>query len=481
MRLFFRAAPRLFVCFSLLAFAAGAGAQVTAPAGWIYGAQRLGTLTQNCVAAGPGGTFVAIGAGFTPNAQAVVLARESGDARLVAFGFSSIGDCVYDRDSDTLYISDNADNADFPGPPAIGALSGDTVFAVPAASTASGLIASDLELLPAGSIEFASSLALAANGDLLVGNAAGAGNGTVLRLDSGNTPTTFAAGFDFTGGLAVDAASGDVFVAENLASFDSQVSRFNAAGAPLATPLLGPSFGIGSVDLTFVGADLLATGLFFGDVVRIDPAGPTSTPFASGLTYAGGATTDPFTGRVTLLSSSFTGADEDKSLHRFTPVDRLTPGTGSDRTECLHELYGIELVAASPGRPAKKAICVDGAACDADGKVNDECLFPVGVCLNVFDLRFPECTANSDLTSFALTATPASAAIRALAADVAAALPIPAATPACRFSDGLAVPLRVAGDGAKKAGKAKVAVAVANAAGERDRDTFGLVCEPALP
>ncbi len=473
-----RATPTL----ALLAVVTAASAQVTAPAGYIYGAQRLNSTTQNCVAAGPGGTFVAVGPGFTANAQAVVLAKESGETRLVAFGFNSIGDCIYDRATDTLYISDNADTADFGvdanDPPALATVSGDTVFAVPSASTASALLSTDLELLPSGSIEFASSLALATNGDLLIGNSVGAGAGTVLRLDAGNSLTTFASGFDFTGGLAVAPDSGDVFVAESTASFAARLSQFDADGTPIATPLLGPTFDIGSVDLAFLpSGELLGTGLFFGDVLAIDTSTPSTTPFASGLTFAGGATVDPFTGRVTLLSSSFTGADEDRSLHRFTPVDRLVPGTGSDRSECLHELYGAALVAETPGRPAKKAICVDGAACDADGLVNDSCLFPIGTCFNVFDLRFPECTADAPVTEVTVSARPTSSAITALERAINAATPLVANEAACFFSDGVAVSLRTTGRGLKKPGKAKVTVAVRNTDGTRDRDTYNLVCE----
>src|SRR4029453_2081384 len=66
--------------------AAAAGAVVTAPAGYIYSTQLLSNLTQNCIAAGPGGTFVGIGKGFTPNAGSIVLAKESGELRLVASG-----------------------------------------------------------------------------------------------------------------------------------------------------------------------------------------------------------------------------------------------------------------------------------------------------------------------------------------------------------------------------------------------------------
>ena len=127
------------------------------------------------MAVGPGGTFVGIGPGFSANAQAVVLARESGDARLVAFGFSSIGDCVYDGVRDVLYVSDNADGADLPG-----ALSGDTVFAVPNASTASGLTASGLELVPAGTVPFAAGLAVDTAGDVFLSDAAGGGAGIIL-------------------------------------------------------------------------------------------------------------------------------------------------------------------------------------------------------------------------------------------------------------------------------------------------------------
>lgn len=477
----FRAAVRLSLAAAAVASAQPLSAQVAPPAGYIYGAQRLASPTQGCVANGPGGTFVGVGPGFTPNAQAVVLARESGDARLVAFGFSSIGGCVYDRATDTLYVSDNAAGGDFSLSPAL-VPSGDTIYAVAQASTAAALLATDVEMLPPGSIAFAGSVALHASGDLLVGNAVGSGAGTVLRVDSGLQVSTFASGFDFTGGIAVDPQTGDVFVGEFLSSFQNQITRLSAAGSPIAAPLLAPSFAFGSAGLAlFPDGSLLATGVFAGDVVVIDPSSPTTSTFAAGLTYATGAAVDPFTGRVSLLSSTFAGADEDRSLHRFTPIDRLTPGTGSARSECLQELYGIELVAAAPGRKPTKATCVDGAACDADGLANGACLFPVGSCLNVLDPRFFECDRSADIVSFSATARPESAAIRALESKVTATLPLPGNTPACFFSDGVVVPLRRSGAGAPKSGKAKVTVTVQTAAGKSDRDSFGLVCLPAAP
>ena len=96
-------------CARIVGLAAGAavalgsapvGAQITPRPGYIYDAQLLGSTTQSCIAVGPGGTFVAIGSGFTADAQAVALAKESGELRLVAFGFNSISDCAYDAAAD---------------------------------------------------------------------------------------------------------------------------------------------------------------------------------------------------------------------------------------------------------------------------------------------------------------------------------------------------------------------------------------------
>jgi len=475
-----RAALRFSLVTLALALAQQSYAQVLPPAGYIYGSQLLASPTQNCIAAGAGGTFVGVGPGFTPNAQAVVFAKESGETRLVAFGFSSIGGCTYDRTSDSLYITDNAASGDFGLSPTL-VPSGDTVYAVANASTAAALLATDIELLPSGSIPFAASVALAASGDLLVGDAAGGGNGSVRRITDTLVMTDLVTGLDFTGGIAVDPQSGDVFVAEFLSSFDNQVSRYSSTGVPISAPLIGPSFSLGSADLLFLAdGSLMATGVFFGDVAAIDVAAATSAPFISGLTFATGATVDSFTKRISLLSSTFSGADEDKSLHRFTSIDSLVPGTGSAKTECLHELYGIELIAPAPGRKAREAICVDGAPCDADGKENGECLFPIGSCFQVLDSRFLECDRSSEIVEFGMTARPDSASVRALSNAVHAALPIVAQTPACFFSDGVVVPLRSSARGLKS-GKAKVSATARTAAGKIDRDTLALVCVPAAP
>lgn len=450
--------------------AATAGAAVTPAPGYIYSAQLLSSLTQGCIAAGPGGTFVGVGPAFTANAQSIVLARESGDLRLVAAGFSSIADCAYDAANDVLYVTDNADNADLGITTAFGntgAQSGDTVFRIPAASTASGLSAAGLELLPADAIEFAAGVTVDGTGNVLVANSAGGGAGAVLQIAPGPVTTTLVGGLQFAGGLAI-APSSNLFVGQNLGlpTFDNELRQFTALGAPVPPlPFAGPSFAFGSVDLA-IDADgrLLVSGNFGADVVSFNPADGSSIPFASGLTFASGMTVDSFTGRVQILSSTFSAADEDKSLHRFTRTDRLVAGGGSPASDCLHEFYGIELV-------GKEAACTDGAACDGDGEANGICHFPIGFCVNVDDPDLPECGGDT-ISELRIEGKPFSPA---LAAAASATPPFAAAT--CLFSDGYALPLKTTGSGVK-ANKATVKVQAVSLDGRKDTDVVKLVCLP---
>ncbi len=450
---------------------------VTPAPGWIYSRLLLSDELQSCVQAGPGMTFVGLGPGLFPafngGGQAVVRVSESGGESVVASGFNSIADCAYDRASDTLYVTDNALEAS-------GALSGDTVFAVASASSAVGLTAVGSELAPAGAIANAASVVVSASGDVLVGDAAGGGVGSVQRVAAGTVSPFVGSGLDFTGGLAL-ADNGDLLVAESLASFANQIGRYDASGAFVGL-VVTPTFSVGSFDMDFArDGRLLVSGLFGGDVVSVDDADGSFFSLASGFNFATGLDVDPFSGRVQLLSSTFSGADEDFSLHRLTPVSRLVAGGGSPKSDCVAEFYGLELVAKKPGKPAKKAICVDGAACDADGQENDECLFPLGFCLAVDDARLAACSA-AGVASFALKKVkPLSAEVTAAAAAVAGLLPL--ASPACVFSDGIRVPLKITASGKKKPGKGlvKIKVASADAKPLKDIDKAKLVCLPAGP
>ena len=473
--MFTRIRTLLVAVATIAAAATTASAAVTPPAGYIYSTELLSNLTQGCVAAGPGGTFVGIGPSFTANAEAIVLAKESGELHLVAMGFNSISDCAYDRTTDTLYVTDNANNADLGITTMFGntgAQTGDTVYAVPSASSASGRSAADLELLPADSVPFAANVTLDGAGNLLVANAVGGGSGTVLKIAPGPVTTTFASSLQFVGGVAVNPANGNVFVAENLGlpNFDNDIHQYTGLGAAVPpVPFAGPSFTFGSVDLAFNSdGKLLASGNFGADVVSFDPSTAMSTPFVSGLTFATGTTVDPFTHRVEILSSQFNGGPEDHSLHRFTPIDRLVAGGGSSKSDCVQELYGIELVGTT-------ATCVDGAPCDADGTENDSCLFPVGFCFNVADPALTDCAADT-VTDVTISAKPASAAATNAAARIAGALPISSTT--CVFSDGIAVPVKIAASG-KRDGKAQVKIASKTSDGRKDVDVAKLVCQPA--
>jgi hypothetical protein len=180
-------------------------------------------------------------------------------------------------------------------------------------------------------------------------------------------------------------------------------------------------------------------------------------------------TVDPFTHRVQMLSGTFPVSDENKSLHRFTPVDQLAAGSGAATKTCLHEAYGLQIVDGD-------AVCTDGAACDADATVNDACVFPVGFCLNVDDPDLAGCDNGSNVAEVSIVAKPASAAIAAVAAQVGAALPLTGSS--CFFSDGYYVPVKITGSGTKKDGKGKLKVQVTAADGRKDSDTFKLVCHP---
>jgi hypothetical protein len=453
------------------AIAATAQAAVTAPAGYIYSTQLLSNVTQSCIAGAPGGTFVGIGPSFVANAASIVLARESGDLRLVASGFNAISDCAYDAANDILYVTDNADNGDFDLAGPFAAQTGDTVFAIPNASTASGLSAPGLELLPANSVPFAASVTVDASGNVFVSDSAGGNAGGVTKIVSG-TPSPFTGGMDFASGLAFNPANGNLFVAESLDTFDVQVRQFTPAGAPvMPDPFAGPAFTFGSYDAAFNSdGRLLVTGAFGGNIVSFNPADSSMVSFVSGLNFATGITVDPQTHRVQVLSSTFSNAAEDKSLHRFTPIDQLAAGGGSPVSDCLQEAYGLELTEGV-------AECTDGAACDADGAANNGCVFTLGFCLNVADPDLADCSTASAINSVTIAAKPASAALATAGAQIGSGLPLSGTT--CAFSDGYYVPLKLTGAGDKKDGKAKVKVTTVAADGRKDSDSYKFVCHPA--
>lgn len=458
-----------------------AAAATTPAAGYLYSRQVLGQLTEGCVAQAPGGVFVGVGPALSFPApggtRSILFVSESGASRVVATGLNSISDCSYDVVSDILYVTDS-------GQEFSGATTGDTVFAIPGASNS--VAVAGLELVPAGSIPYAFGIDFSSTG-LMVTDAAGSGAGRVLAIDLGGpTPamSTFASGFDYTGGVL--ASADGVLVAEAVQpSFESVISEYLPNGT-LNAVLSGPTYGHGSVDLDETpGGELVVSG---APTLVTVAAGGVVTPLVTGLdggsgfdAFGGGVVVDPFTGRIDFLASSFTGADDDKSVHRLVPVDRLVAGGGSSATDCAMEVYGIELVAKSPGMAARAAICTDGAACDADGQADGACTFPLGVCINVDDASLADCTAGELASVELLSAKPASASLQAMVDDLSASLPSSEST--CVFSDGVVVPLRVSSSGATRTGKATVKLrgVTGGASPKKDTDVVRLVCEPAQP
>lgn len=460
---------------------AAARAETVPAPGYIYSRELLSEMTEGCIEQVVDGVFVGVGPMLSfPAAGAtrdILFVAQDGSVRTVATGFNAISDCVYDVDTDTLYVTDSG--AEFAG-----AATGDTVFAIPASGSDQPI--AGLELLPSGTFPYAYSIDILGDG-LLVSDAEGGGLGRVLEIDlSGVTPSvsTFASGFDYTGGLCVN--SSDVFVAEALQpNFDSAIYRYSSTGSFTST-VSGPTFEHGSNDLA-VASDgrLLVTG--GSTIVAVDPLGVTvPTPLVTGLigggafpAFGGGLSVDPFSGRIAFLASSFTGADDDKSIHRLVPIDRLVAGGGSDTTDCAVEFYGLELVPTAPGRPARSAICVDGASCDADGEADGKCRFPLGLCLKVSDPRLPECTPSGVPGIELVSVKPETLDLSGLVAAANAVLPADEST--CVFGEGVDVEVRTLSNGATRAGKARIRLSTTadNENPRKDRDVAKLVCEPA--
>jgi hypothetical protein len=463
-------------------FAGAADAATVPAAGYAYMRTVLSEATEGCVANGPGGVYVGVGPQlfvFPPPAQTrqILFVPDVGSSRVVATNFNSLSDCVYDAAGDVLYVLDSG--AEFTG-----ATTGDTVFAIPGSAT--NVTANGHELLPSGSISFAFSVDRVSDG-LLVSDAAGGGAGKVVHVDlTGMTPvaTTWATGFDYTGGLIVD--GGRVLVSEAVQpNFDSAIYEYDLDGN-LESTFSGPTFSHGSNDLE-IAADggVIATGS--STIVSID-AGAAVTPLVTGLdggtgfaAFGGSVSVNASTGRIDFLASSFSGADDDKSIHRLVPLDRLVT-RGSKASDCAMEFYGVELVPSSEGRPARSAICVDGEECDADGAADGACTYSLGLCFNVTDSRLPDCTPTGIASVTLVRENPEGMGASALVADAAGAVPV--GSPTCLYGEGVRLPLREGsepGQYRRSKGRVQIRATTTGSPSATDTDAIRLECQPALP
>jgi hypothetical protein len=151
----------------------------------------------------------------------------------------------------------------------------------------------------------------------------------------------------------------------------------------------------------------------------------------------------------------------------LTPVDALTPG-GSGSKECNVEVFGGSPVRSTSGKPKNRWECTDGdPTCDRDGVANGACVYWIGTCLSIADLRAPKCTpVGIDTVTVTSKRLPASAA----AIQSAAAAELPSTGPTC--SGTTIVPVTADGKG-------RTIVFDASGAGKRrDKDVLSLRCRP---
>src|SRR5262249_11589320 len=137
------------------------------------------------------------------------------------------------------------------------------------------------------------------------------------------------------------------------------------------------------------------------------------------------------------------------------------PGGGPAPTDCIIEWGGI---AAAVG-----TTCVDGTACDQDGKADGVCTFPLQACFDVGGA-----CGSTAMTSVRVTP-------RKIAATATLASAMETLTPGQCTAPGFAVPVKPSnGMMPIKPGVAKIKV-VAVADGKKDPDKLGLTCLPAQP
>ncbi len=254
--------------------AAPARAAVTAAPGYAVRTIPTPGTVQDSVARRDGAIFVGQGA-FGVGLQQIVRIDESGTTEL-ASGFNSLGGMDLGPDG-TLYVVDNGGN----GP---GALTGDTVFAIPFALTrTTSLPAVGLEVVPAGTIPAAQDV-LVVPGALIVSDAVGPGAGRVVRV-KGTKVTELITGLDYTASLAF--AGGRLLVGNLDGSFVGAVYAYTLAGVPVGDVATGLSGNYAHV--VDNDGDVLVSGGFADDfsssIVAVDAMGGV-TERARGFSFS---------------------------------------------------------------------------------------------------------------------------------------------------------------------------------------------------
>jgi hypothetical protein len=255
--------------------AAPAAAAITAAPGWaVHGIPTPGTVQGAVVRRG---NSILVGQGAFGAGLEQVIRLDGGAATTIATGFNSLGGFALDA-AGTLYVVDNGGNL-------AGAVTGDTVYAIPNALTrTTALPALGAEVVPSGTIPFAQDVALD-GADLLVSDGAGPGAGRVVRV-SGGSATNLITGLDFAAGVTVDGTR--LLVGNVDGSFVGSLTEYTLAGAPVAPVATGLS-GNYAHDIDNDG-NILITGGFTDDlsssnVIAVAPGGGI-TERAAGFSFS---------------------------------------------------------------------------------------------------------------------------------------------------------------------------------------------------
>ena len=301
------------------------------------------------------------------------------------------------------------------------AQTGDTVFAIPSASTASGLSAVGLELLPPDSIPTAASVALDAAGDVFVADATGGGIGhgrEDRRYHAEHLRLRLRFHRRARRSIPPPATCSSPRTCRTLRQPDQQFTAAGARCRRCRSPVRASAFG--SIDLLLQqrrpAARLRASSATScHSTLRRDVGAirQRTRPSPRGMTV------DPFTHRVQILSSTFTASPTRTS--RCTASRRSISSAPARRGEpdCMHEAYGLQVVDGTAGLHRRRRLRQRAERRTMPAS------FPVGFCFNVDDPGLPNATTAATSPRSPISAKPASAAIAtAAAAEQTSALPL---------------------------------------------------------
>jgi len=266
----------------LLAVPAARAAVVAAPGYAVHTIATPGTVEGGVVRQGDA-ILVGQGPSFTAGAQSVVR-LDAGGPTTVATGFNSLGGFDLAPDG-TLYVVDNCFTGDGCGTTA----TGDTVYAIPDALTrTTAVTAAGHEVVPAGTIPFASDVFVAPGGAALVSDAAGNGAGRVVKVVPGMA-TDLIAGLDLVGGITL-AADGTLRIVDAILNPDfsttGKVLEYQLDGTPLGTLVSGLAGGFAAATDGAGNVLVSSIGPPGSKVIAVAPDGSVSDR-ATGFGFSG--------------------------------------------------------------------------------------------------------------------------------------------------------------------------------------------------